>query len=123
MVLCIDPGHTTGVALVLANGDLHLAFELSGDTGTVTSALSLIAEEHSPEDVVIEQGPRTRDNVYMEDLDARLRAQFPDATWLRPVDYKNTPRAQLPINHPSPHVKDAVRMGREINHRLRRRGV
>ncbi len=118
MVLAIDPGVTTGVALLNQAGEVILANELRGDPSTVAKVLAEIPAE----DVVIEQGPigYGRSSAYLEELDFRLKEVFPNATWLRPVEWKGTPRAQTPVNEKSVHVKDAVRMGREHIHCLNR---
>lgn len=116
MLLSIDPGLTTGVAVLNHQGEVILANELSGDPHLIVATLAEIPHE----DEVIEEGPPNRNNPFLDDLDGRLRTQFPDATWMRPTEWKSTPRARSPIPRKvsSVHVKDAIRMGREHLHRL-----
>lgn len=112
-MLAIDPGMTTGVAVLNSQGEVILATELYGDTDLVVRTLASVQSD----DQVIEQGPPNRNNAYLDDLDGRLRQQYPDATWMRPSDWKSTPRAESPVADSSIHVRDAVRMGREHLHR------
>ena len=115
-MLSIDPGLTTGIAVLNYNGEVILANELSGDPDLIARTCAEIPHE----DEVIEEGPPNRNNPFLDDLDGRLREQFPEAVWMRPVDWKATPRASSPIpprTINSIHVRDAIRMGREFLHR------
>ena len=113
-MLAIDPGMTTGVAVLNSSGEVILGTEMRGDPHLIVATLKEIQHE----DVVVEEGLPTRDNAYLDDLDAQLRETFPDATWVRPSEWKGTPRSHLalPRRIKSPHVKDAARMGREHLH-------
>lgn len=116
MLLSIDPGLTTGVAVLNYRGEVILATELFGDPALIARTCAGIPHQ----DEVIEQGPTNRNNPYLDNLDGRLREEFPEATWMRPADWKPTPRAFTPIPRRtvnSVHVHDAIRMGREHLHR------
>lgn len=115
MLLSIDPGLTTGVAVLNRNGEVILANELSGDPHLIVATLAQIPHE----DEVIEEGPPNRNNPFLDDLDGRLREEFPEAVWMRPTEWKSTPRrfSSVPRSVKSVHVKDAIRMGREHLHR------
>jgi hypothetical protein len=111
ILLAIDPGITTGVALLDHDGSIIESYEVKGDEAY--AIVALIADE-TYHDVVIEQGPASRDNRFMDELDGWLRAVFPDAHWLLPGEWKGTPRAMQKVDGVlSHHAKDAVRMGRE----------
>jgi len=116
VLLAIDPGLTTGVAVLNYRGEVIFANELSGDPDLIVATCAEIPHQ----DEVIEEGPPNRNNPFLDDLDGRLRAEFPDAVWLRPADWKSTPRASTPIPRRtirSVHVRDAIHMGREFLHR------
>jgi len=114
VLLSIDPGETTGVVLLTEVGLAALATELKSNAH---DTLEYIASIANVTDTVIEQGPMTRDNQHLEDLDAGLRRLFPDATWIRPVDWKNHPAAKVASGNGKistkgmPHVRDALGMG------------
>lgn len=115
LLLCVDPGISTGVALLDSSGQVLSTYELSGDPDYIIDKL----EQEEPTLVVIERGPAARANPYLDDLDAHLRAIFPDAHWMYPGEWKNTPRAAAPVEGVlSHHARDAVRMGREYLHTL-----
>lgn len=116
LLLSIDPGLTTGVAVLNYRGEVIFATELFGDPDLIARTCAGISHQ----DEVIEEGPANRNNPYLDDLDGRLREQFPEATWMRPADWKPTPRASTPIPRrtiQSVHVRDAIWMGREFLHR------
>ena len=109
ILLAIDPGITTGVALF----DDESVIETYETSGEPYEVVALIAQEPAHE-VVIERGPASRSNEYMDELDGWLRSVFPDASWMYPGEWKGTPRAQQEVvGVPSHHARDAVRMGRE----------
>jgi hypothetical protein len=112
ILLAIDPGITTGVALLDHDGSVIESYEVNGDEAK--AMVDLIAKEvHQA--VVIERGPASRSNPFLDELDGWLRASFPDAVWMYPGEWKGTPRSQQEVNGvPSHHAKDAVRMGREF---------
>lgn len=118
MLLAIDPGHTTGVALLTDAGDIVLAHDIADPD----NAIETLRGMHTDVDgTVIEEGPPSRQDALLDDLDAHLRSFFPWATWMRPSDWKGTPRARLPLpDGMPPHARDAARMGREHLHRKRR---
>jgi len=112
ILLAIDPGITTGVALLDYDGTVIESYEVNGDEAY--AIVALIAEEVSNE-VVIERGPAARSNVFLDELDGWLRAVYPDAHWMTPGEWKGTPRSMQEVNGvPSHHARDAVRMGREF---------
>lgn len=111
ILLAIDPGITTGVALLDYDGSVIESYEVNGDEAY--AIVALIAEETSNE-VVIERGPAARSNTFLDELDGWLRAVYPDARWMYPGEWKGTPRAMQDVSGVlSHHAKDAVRMGRE----------
>jgi len=110
ILLAIDPGIHTGVALFDHDGTIIETYEATGEPYEVAA---LIGQETYHE-VVIERGPASRANEYMDELDGWLRVMFPEAHWMYPGEWKHTPRAQQAVNGvPSHHARDAVRMGRE----------
>jgi hypothetical protein len=112
ILLAIDPGITTGVAVLDHDGSIIETYEVKGDEAYAVAAI--IAEETS-HDVVIERGPGSRNNPFLDELDGWLRALFPDAYWMYPGEWKGTPRSMQEVNGVlSNHAKDAVRMGREF---------
>lgn len=119
LVLAIDPGITTGVAVLDSTGAVVSSYELSGDPEFVIDEL----EREAFTCAVIEQGPPGRNNPFLDDLDARLRATFTDACWMRPSEWKGSPRAQQSVDDVrSRHARDAARMGREYLHTLETAG-
>jgi hypothetical protein len=111
ILLAIDPGIHTGVALFDHDGTIIETYETTGEAYEVAE---LISKEPAHE-VVIERGPQGRTNEYMDELDGWLRAVFPDAHWMYPGEWKGTPRAMQEVTGvPSHHARDAVRMGREF---------
>lgn len=120
MVIAIDPGITTGVAVLDDDGDVSYTYTLRGSAEDVVSNLLVEASTifDAPvtgEDIVIEQGPSVRQIPYLDDLDARLRIAFPCATWMRPTEWKDYPGAKDPLGSyvaVSQHARDAARMGR-----------
>lgn len=113
MVLSIDPGVATGVAVLTESGEIIFAYEVSGDARTQVRILAEVATD----EVVIEEAPQQQFSPFLNDLHSALREAFPEATWLRPSDWKPTPRGQARVDTKSAHVKDAVRMGREYLYR------
>jgi hypothetical protein len=112
ILLAIDPGITTGVALLDYDGSILESYEVTGDEAQ--AVVDLIAKEvHQA--VVIEKGPPlVRINAFLEELDRLLHLTFPDAAWMYPGEWKGTPRSMVEVTGvPSKHARDAVRMGRE----------
>lgn len=112
LLLAIDPGITTGVALLDYDGTVLSSYEVAGDEA---SAVVAIICQETAQEVVIERGPLSRANQFLDELDGVLRLTFPDATWMYPGEWKGTPRSQQAVNGVlSHHARDAVRMGREF---------
>jgi hypothetical protein len=110
ILLAIDPGITTGVALLEYDGSIIQTYEVTGEADDVVACV----KQEACHAVVIEKGPLSRANEYLDQLDGLLRAAFPDATWLYPGEWKGTPRALAEVKGVlSHHARDAVRMGRE----------
>ena len=132
--LAIDPGITTGYALLdrtgelLQSGNLDMGDLIAGDT-----CIEEYSHYNKPEKVtlvIIEEIPKFANSQLGRDLREiieYLSRLFPNATWIRPTDWKSIGPV---ANHPLPpkwadepyttHEKDAFRIG---VYYITRRGV
>ena len=122
--LAVDPGITTGIAVVdIQNFVLHTESLQDMRFAALSSMLRFLHGKWEVDTVVIEEGPviERQSSRFLMHLDGTLRDTFPDAVWMRPAEWKPTPRAKLPVpGVRSKHERDAARMGFEHLHRLRR---
>lgn len=120
ILLCIDPGLTTGWAVFrngvpMTCGDIHVDDLEEGIE---------MWKEFSPEKVLAEMvAPRgvNKHAVALDQVMGKIRESFPEAEWIRPGQWK--PISQTwdlpePVGGKySPHQKDALRMGLWLLHR------
>lgn len=123
IVLSIDPGITTGIAVIETGGKVLFSSWIQGvEPGKDDFHLHLakIDTDFRCTDVVIERGPDLERNAsdFLNRQDAVLRQLFPSATWWTPNEWKPTPRGKAMLPHGiTIHERDAIRMGLEFVHR------
>lgn len=111
-ILAIDPGVTTGVALVSPLGDVVRSETLQTSDLHILRAM---LREHPDAAVLIEQGPQfERHNRPSIELVERVVEEDgrEDVAWISPSQWKNSPTNKRAVGVRSKHVKDAVRMAR-----------
>lgn len=110
MILAIDPGLTTGWALVSTD------WEVKSSGGLAPENLDELNPRNLPPliGVIIEDTPiptYSQLDRKLQEIQSTLRSWFPEAQWIRPGVWKNHPVAHEPLEKSlSPHQKDAIRM-------------
>jgi hypothetical protein len=111
MHLGIDPGITTGVALVSSSGEVLKTFCVDKwGVLTLSPEMEMFLGVLT---VTIEDTPvptRSRMNQMLSAIVTHLRYTFPGALWVPPGVWKNSPVVHIPVKAPTPHERDAVRL-------------
>lgn len=106
IVLAIDPGESTGVALVDGSQVLGTWCLRMKDLGLLTT-LGLQADQ-----VVIERppSPNRSSSQALNSVVGILTTWFPDATWIGPGLWKPIMSTKLCPDFPTPHQADAFQL-------------
>lgn len=116
MILSVDPGVSTGVALLVDDGSVvstYVAFSVEELRGFLDGTL-----ETSPDEdlfVVVEEGPKLSGNYrsHIQEIEQVLKRYFPHITWVPPSQWKNHPgHFSEGLKGLTQHEKDAVGLGR-----------
>lgn len=118
-ILIIDPGITTGLAVLNEFGTV-----LASDNALepeLPAKFNDLVDEHMPDYVLIEEvGTPTLSelNQQLGRIKNFCKAFFPEATWVKAADWKQTPavKSEVPPKWKgvslTQHQKDSIRMGR-----------
>lgn len=111
-ILAIDPGVTTGIALVNPQGDFVRGYEVQPhDLHIVREMLRLYPDAA----VLIEKGPafESHNRPYMEQVERIVEEDGrEDISWVTPSQWKNSPTNRREVPKGSKHMADCVRMAR-----------
>jgi hypothetical protein len=115
IVLALDPGPHTGIAVVSNNS--AVLYAMTFEMGEVTvDELRRLEELFHPTHVVAEAPPQWGGNnrTATQRVEEAIKEAFPTAEWVQPGQWKPTPpgKAHVRIPGASAHVKDAVRIAR-----------
>jgi len=125
IILAIDPGMTTGYAVIDELGNLLESGNLLPED--LDNSILTYKKYQDPTtcEVVIEYTPiptQSRMNRRLKEVTGKIGSMFPNAVYVTPGVWKSAPIAKrfpFPFPHGTPHQKDAFRMG--IHHMMFRR--
>jgi hypothetical protein len=115
VILSIDPGVTTGIAILHEDGEVFETTTVA-TREEISNYLYLITQK-SDEDfgVVVEEGPQQSSNYrsHIQGIEEEIKRFFSEITWVQPAQWKNHPAAVISgLGKRTQHEKDAVGLGR-----------
>lgn len=116
MILSVDPGVSTGVALLMDDGSIDTTF-VASSVEQLRGFIDGTFEKSPAEDlfVVVEEGPKLSGNYrsHIQEIEEVIKIYFPLITWVPPSQWKNHPGSfSEGLKGLTQHEKDAVGLGR-----------
>lgn len=114
MVVSIDPGVTTGIAVIGDDGSVVDTWSLS-DPEDVSDQLRVLASMYPDADSVGEQPPLWggHHRPHTQVIEEKVKHFFPDVDWVNPGQWKGHPASKTSdLRGKTQHEKDAAGLGR-----------
>lgn len=115
MYLAIDPGVTTGVALIDEEGTVVDTWAIR-DVASIEYVLVTVHDDYPSTQVIAEAPPQYAGHYrsHTQDVEMVVKRHFPDVEWVPPGQWKGHPatRPTSELRGLTQHEKDAVGLAR-----------